>query len=280
MTLPSPQPDAPILLLGASGKTGRRIAARLTARAVPFRAAGRSSQPAFDWQKPVSWPAAFQGCRAAYIAYAPDLAAPGGIDTIGAFAAAAAAAGLQHLVLLSGRGEVEAEACEALVQQAGPAWTILRASWFMQNFSEEFLADGIQAGAVHLPLGAVPEPFIDADDIAEVAVAALTDPARHAGQLYELTGPALLSFAEATQRIGTALGRPLPYIQVPMEAYFAAMAEQGVAPGYIALLRYLFTTVLDGRNASLGDGVQRALGRPPRSFDAFAQAAAAGGAWG
>ncbi len=268
--------DSPILVLGASGKTGRRVVAGLAARNLPIRTVSR---PAFDWQLPATWPAALAGCRAAYIAFAPDLAVPGAIATMAAFTQAAARAGLQHLVLLSGRGEPEAEACEDLVRRAGPAWTILRASWFMQNFSEAFLADAIKAGNVALPIGGVREPFIDADDIAAVAVTALSDPARHAGQLYELTGPALLSFAEAAAQIGAALGRPVNYEQVPAEAYFAGMADYGLAPDYIALVRYLFTTVLDGRNAHLADGVQRALGRAPVGIDAYARQAAAAGAW-
>lgn len=267
---------APILILGASGKTGRRIAARLRQQGVAIREARR---PAFDWQQPDSWGAILRGARSAYIAYAPDLAVPGAIETMAAFARQAAMAGLQHLVLLSGRGEPEAEACEKLVQRAGPAWTILRASWFMQNFSEEFLGDAIRQGAVPLPLGDVREPFIDADDIAEVAVAALLNPARHGGQLYELTGPELLSFPAAIAGIGAALQRDIAYINVPQEDYFAAMAEQGLPAEYIALVRYLFTTVLDGRNESVADGVQRALGRPAKSFADFTAAAAATGAW-
>lgn len=276
MTLPDTD-TAPILILGAGGKTGRRIAARLRQQGIAIREARR---PAFDWQQPETWPAMLHGARAAYIAYAPDLAAPGAIDTMAAFARQAARAGLQHLVLLSGRGEPEAEACERLVQRAGPAWTILRASWFMQNFSEEFLGDAIRQGAVPLPLDGVREPFIDADDIAEVAVAALLDPARHAGQLYELTGPALLTFPEAVAAIGTALKRDIAYINMPMADYFSAMAEQGLPADYIALVRYLFTTVLDGRNESLADGVQRALGRPAKSFAAYTKAAVMAGAWG
>ncbi|WP_428248913.1 NmrA family transcriptional regulator [Ferrovibrio sp.] len=267
---------APILILGASGKTGRRVAARLRQQGIAIREARR---PAFDWQQPETWPAMLHGARAAYIAFAPDLAAPGAIDTMADFARQAALAGLQHLVLLSGRGEPEAEACEQLVQRAGPAWTILRASWFMQNFSEEFLRDAIRQGAVPLPLDGVREPFIDAEDIAEVAVAALLDPARHASQLYELTGPALLSFPGAVAAIGTMLQRDIAYIKVPMEEYFQAMAAQGIPADYAALVRYLFTTVLDGRNENLADGVQRALGRPPRDFTAFGTAAAEAGAW-
>lgn len=185
---------------------------------------------------------------------------------------------MKRLVVLSGRGETEAQRCEAAVQAAGIDWTVLRANWFNQNFSEDFLVDGIRQGQVMLPVGAVPEPFIDVDDIADVAVAALTDP-RHAGQVYELSGPRALTFAQATQEIATATGREIGYTQIPLEDFLGFVASTGADRGYVDLLRYLFTEVLDGRNSSPTDGVQRALGRPPRDFTAFARDVAASGIW-
>src|SRR5262249_58936910 len=110
-------------------------------------------------------------------------------------------------------------------------------------------------GAV--PAGDRPEPFVDVDDLADVAVAALTDD-RHIGQLYELTGPRLLTFAEAVGEIAKATGREVRYVPVSVQEYAAAAAEQGVPSEGIDLLTYLFGEVLDGRNAHLADGVQRA----------------------
>ena len=185
---------------------------------------------------------------------------------------------MRRLVLLSGRGEEEAQRAEQDVMGSGIDWTILRASWFAQNFSENYLLDSVLAGEVILPAGDVGEPFVDADDVADVAVAALTEDG-HVGQLYEMTGPRLLTFAEAVAEIATATGREIRYVQVPAEAYASALAEQGVPAGFVWLLDYLFTTVLDGRNAHLTDGILRALGREPRDFSAYARAAAATGVW-
>jgi uncharacterized protein YbjT (DUF2867 family) len=136
----------------------------------------------------------------------------------------------------------------------------------------------VLAGEVALPAGEVPEPFVDADDIAEVAVAALTRDG-HAGQLYELTGPRLLTFAEAVGEIAAAAGRPIGYLPVPADDYAAAAVRQGVPAETAEMLSYLFREVLDGRNARLADGVQRALGRPPRDFASYARHTAASGVW-
>jgi uncharacterized protein YbjT (DUF2867 family) len=197
---------------------------------------------------------------------------------VGAFAEVAVKSGVRRLVLLSGRGEEEAERGERAVRDSGADLTVLRATWFAQNFSEEFWREQVQSNEVVLPAGDTPEPFVDADDIADIAFAALTDD-RHIGQLYELTGPRLLTFAEAVQEISRAVGREIRYMPISVESFAAAAVEQGV-PGDVAeLLGYLFSEVLDGRNARLTDGVQRALGREPRDFGDYARDAAATGIW-
>ncbi len=268
----------PILVLGATGKTGSRIAALLAAGGHAVRPGTRGGYPAFDWQDPAGWDAVLDGVSAAYVSYFPDLAVPGAADTIAAFAARARAAGARRLVLLSGRGEDEAQRAEDAVRAAGVDWTILRASWFSQNFSESIFVDPIRSGTVALAAGDIPEPFIDADDIAEVAVAALTGDG-HAGQLYELTGPACLTFAEAVAAIAEAAGRPIAYRRITIDQQAAGLAAAGVPADIVALVTYLFGTVLDGRNAQVADGVMRALGRPPRSFADYAIRAAATGVW-
>ncbi len=156
--------------------------------------------------------------------------------------------------------------------------TVVRASWFAQNFSEGFFRDDLLAGEVALPVGDVREPFIDIDDIADVVTAALIDP-RHAGQVYEVTGPRLLTFREAVDEIADASGRVITTVPVTVTAYLTAMTDAGVPQELTELMAYLFTEVLDGRNASIGDGVQRALGRPARDFTEFARTAAAAGAF-
>jgi uncharacterized protein YbjT (DUF2867 family) len=268
----------PILVLGGTGKTGRRVTERLTALGVPVRIGSRSGEPPFDWEKPETWAPALRGVKSVYISYYPDLAVPGAVEVVGSFARLAVNEGVPRLVLLAGRGEAEAELAEQAVRASGADLTIVRATWFMQNFSEDYMIEHILAGAIALPAGDTPEPFVDADDIADVAVAALTDD-KHVGQLYELTGPRLLTFAEAAEEISDATGRDIPYVPVSLEEHAAVAAEQGVPPDVIELLTYLFSEVLDGRNAHVTDGVQRALAREPRDFREFARDAAATGVW-
>lgn len=267
-----------ILVLGGTGKTGHRIVKRLQESAVPVRAGSRSAALPFDWANRATWAPVLQGVGTVYVSYYPDLAVPGAPETVGAFTELAVASGVSRLVLLSGRGEEEAQASERLIQSAGVEWTILRSSWFSQNFSEDYLLEPVLGGEIVLPVGNVPEPFVDADDIAEVAVAALTKDG-HAGQIYELTGPRLLTFAEASAEISTATGRRIEFVQVSPDDYAEALTAEGTPSGVVELLMYLFTTVLDGRNAHLDDGVQRALGRPPRDFADYATDTAATGIW-
>ncbi|MFF4879556.1 NAD(P)H-binding protein [Micromonospora sp. NPDC000668] len=267
-----------ILVLGGTGKTGRRIVERLQESGVPVRVGSRSAGQPFDWADRATWAPVLQGVGTVYVSYYPDLAVPGAPETVGAFTELAVASGVSRLVLLSGRGEDEAQASEKLIQSAGVEWTILRSSWFSQNFSEDYLLEPVLGGEVVLPVGNVPEPFVDADDIAEVAVAALTEDG-HAGQVYELTGPRLLTFAQAIAEISTATGRRIEFVQVSSADYADALTADGVPQGVVELLMYLFTTVLDGRNAHLGDGVQRALGRQPRDFADYATDTAATGIW-
>ena len=270
--------DGITLVLGGTGKTGRRVAEKLAARGIPIRAASRTADPGFDWNDRSSWNAALDGVAAVYITYAPDLAIPGATTAIGAFVEKAVKKGVRRLVLLSGRGEEEAQHCEQIVQNAGAEWTIVRSSWFNQNFSEgEFLGMVID-GAITLPAGDVPEPFIDVNDIADVAVAALTEDG-HTGEVYEVTGPRMLTFTEVSQEISKAAGREVVFVQLPREDFAQAIAETGAPPEIAWLLNYLFDTVLDGRNAYISDGVQRALGRDPIDFAEFARRNAESGSW-
>jgi uncharacterized protein YbjT (DUF2867 family) len=269
----------PILITGGTGKTGRGIVQRLEARGVPVRVGSRSGSPRFDWEDRATWGPALDGVGAAYINYYPDIATPGGIEATGAFAELALERGVRRLVLLSGRGEPEAERAERAVRDTGADLTILRSTWFMQNFSvPEGWLDHVLAGELRLPRGDVPTPFLDVEDIADIAVEALTDD-RHVGELYELTGPRSLTWGEAAEEIAAASGRPVGYAQVSIEQFAAEAAAQGVPAEVIDILTYLFSEVLDGRNSSTADGVRRALGREPRDFAAYARRAAADGAW-
>jgi uncharacterized protein YbjT (DUF2867 family) len=266
------------LVVGGTGKTGRRVVQRLRARALPVRPGSRQSDPPFHWDDRATWGPALLGATSAYVSFYPDLAVPGAAATVGAFAELAVESGVRRLVLLSGRGEEEALRTERAVQEAGGGWTVVRCSWFSQNFSESFLLEPVLAGEVALPVDGVQEPFVDAEDVADVAVAALTDD-RHAGQLYELTGPQLLRFSDAVEEIARASGRPVRFVPVSVAQYASAMAEFGLPSDVASLMTYLFTEVLDGRNAQLADGVQRALGREPRDFRDYARRTAAAGVW-
>ncbi|MEH2608813.1 NmrA family NAD(P)-binding protein [Bradyrhizobium sp. AZCC 1693] len=269
--------ELPILIIGGAGKTGARVNALLRASGVPTLPVSRSTPIPFDWSRPETWPAALAGVSTAYVTYQPDIAVEGAADAIAEVSRLARENGLERVVLLSGRGEPGAQRAEAALQQSGVPWNIVRASWFDQNFSEGYLLDGVLAGEIALPAGAVPEPFIDADDIAEVVVAALTD-RRHAGKAYEVTGPRALTFAQAVAEIAAAAGRPVEYRQVAPED-FAARMRPHAPDDVIELMLELFAVVLDGRNSDVAHGVEQALGRPARDFADYARRTAATGVW-
>lgn len=266
------------LVIGGTGKTGRRVVERLAARGESVRVGSRAGTPPFDWEDRATWAPALHGIARVYVTYQPDLAVPGAAETVGDFARQAARSGVRRIVLLSGRGEEGARRAEEQVAAAGVEWTVLRASWFAQNFSESFLLDAVLAGEVALPADGVREPFIDADDIADAAVAALTEEG-HAGRVYELTGPRALTFAEAVDEIARATGRPLRYVPIPAEAFIDGMRAESAPEDVVWLMNELFTQVLDGRNSAVADGVQRVLGRAPGDFGAYVRAVADSGAW-
>lgn len=269
---------SPVLVIGNNGKTGRRVASRLQALGYATRGVSRSTSPAFDWQDPRSWRAALDGTRSAYVMFYPDLAIPTAEATIRQFVAVAKDAGLEHLLLLSGRGEPGAERAEAVLANSGLDWNVVRASWFMQNFSESFMLDGILNGALQLPAGDTVEPFIDADDIADVAVAALTRPALR-NRLFELSGPRALSFADCAAEISQAVGYPVNYTPIDIETFIQSLRRQGAPEEMTWLMRELFTVVFDGRNAAPTRGVDDVLGRPATDFSEFLRKAIASGAW-
>ncbi len=266
------------LVVGGTGKTGRRVAERLASLGIPTRVVSRSTDIRFDWNDGSTWDAALQDVSAAYVTYSPDLAVPEAPAAIQEFASLANKRGVRRLVLLSGRGEEEAQRCQRIVLDTNADWTIVRASWFSQNFSEAFFLEPLQSGVLALPAGDVKEPFIDVRDIADVVVAAMTE-AGHEGQVYEVTGPRLLTFAEAVTEIAQASGRELLYQQVSADDYAHGMREHQTPEPIISLTRYLFETVLDGRNAHVTDGVQRALGRAPRDFSDYVCETAPTGVW-
>ncbi|HEY0448937.1 NAD(P)H-binding protein [Actinophytocola sp.] len=266
------------LVVGGTGKTGRRVTDRLRARNLPVRAVSRSTEPPFDWSDETTWGPVLDGVDTAYLTFYPDLVLPGAPEIIRAFTTLAVAKGVRRLVLLSGRGEEEAETCERVVQEAGADWTIVRCSWFAQNFSEHFLLPPVLTGEIALPVGSVAEPFVDLDDVADVVVETLTSPG-HDGRVYELTGPRLLTFADVAAEISEAAGREVGHRSVTPEEFVAAATALGVPAEEATMLVELFDRVLDGRNAHVSDDIERVLGRPATDFADYAKAAAATGVW-
>jgi uncharacterized protein YbjT (DUF2867 family) len=266
------------VVIGGTGKTGRRVAERLALAGRPVRIGSRGSAPAFDWAEPAGWAQVLEGARAVYVAYHPDLAFPGAAEAVGALAGVAARSGVRRVVLLSGRGEPGAQAAERELAAAGTEWAVVRASFFAQNFSEGFLVDAVRAGVLALPAGEVGEPFVDADDLADVAVAALLAPDAP-NRVHEVTGPRLLTFAEVAAELSAAAGHEVVYQPVSREEFVGGMVAEGVPADVAGAYGDLFGEVLDGRNASVTDGVGVALGRPPRDFATYAAAAAATGVW-
>jgi uncharacterized protein YbjT (DUF2867 family) len=266
------------LVLGGNGKTGSRVAARLPEDGRPVRIGSRTGDPRFDWADDTTWAPVLRGVESAYISYYPDVSFPGAAECVGAFAKAAVASGTRRLVLLSGRGEPDAEPTEQAVRDSGAEWTILRSSWFAQNFSEHFLLEPVLEGVIALPAADIAEPFIDVTDVAEVAVAALTR-VGHTGQVYELTGPRLLTFADVAAELSRAAGREVRYVPITPVEYAEFAARAGVPAEEIEPLTDLFIRVLDGHNAYLSDDVERVLGRRPRDFADYAHDAAATGIW-
>jgi uncharacterized protein YbjT (DUF2867 family) len=263
------------VLIGGAGKTGKRVHERLARLGVPTRLASRSTPARFDWEDQTTWSGALGNAKAAYLTFYPDLAVPWAAERIGKLAKLGVERGVERLVLLSGRGEHQVWPAERAVREAGVAFTIVRCAWFAQNFSEGHLLEPIRHGELQLPGGSVREPFVDVDDVADVVTAALTDE-RHAGQIYDLTGPRLLSFDEVVREISSVSGRPVRYTPVSSAKYAAILAPQ-LPEADAAFMVELFTHLLDGHNQLLTDGVERALGRKPRDFRDYARGAAS--AW-
>lgn len=281
-TTTAPPRPLSVRLLGGYGKSGRRIAARLDAAGHQVQALSRSSAPRFDWTEAEASARALAGADAAFLAYYPDISFPAAATAVRAVAEAAAAQGVRRVVLLSGRGEPEAEPAEdalrSVATRTGMAWTVVRCAWFMQNFSEHFLLEPVLDGTIALPAGAVQEPFVDLEDVAEVVVAALTARGHH-GRTYDLTGPELLDFEEVARTLTTAVGREIRYVDVTPDAYADAARAAGVPEEEIAPLTELFGRVLDGHNAVLTSDLETLLGRPGGTFAAYARRTAATGVW-
>ncbi len=267
-----------ILVIGGTGKTGRKVVERLNKQGINVRIGSRNAKPSFDWDKPEEWKHALQRMDKVYITFQPDLAVPGAKEAITELTKQAKAYGIKKLVILSGRGEHEAELCEQIVQRSGIDWSVVRADWFNQNFSESFFLDPILAGHVAVPRAETRIPFTDTDDIADVAVKALLED-QYTGKVLELTGPELWSMEEVIKGIAQVTGREIGFHSISLEAYTKMLRDEQVPDAYIWLINYLFTNVLDGRNSSTTNTIQEVLGRPAKQFSDYLRETAATGVW-
>ena len=253
--------NSPILILGGAGKTGRRVATQLDARGVAFRLASRSSTPRLDWYDETTWSTAVQGTDTAYLAPPVD---PTGLAAAARFVESAA-----------GDGQL---ALEDAVKASGLDWTILQPAWFMQNFSETWMYDYVQAGQLRLSTGDGAEAWIDTDDVGDVAALTLLDD-EHVGRTYALSGPRLLTLTEVAAELTAAIGRQVDYLPLDPDEHVTEMVGAGVPPEEAHAIRDLFAVIRLHRSEYISDGVAQLLGRPPRDFADWARAAAAEGAW-
>jgi uncharacterized protein YbjT (DUF2867 family) len=271
-----------ILVTGATGRTGSRVARQLRDAGVPVRAASRSGEVHFDWNDRTTWQPALRQVTGMYLV-STDLGSAKAADDITAFAREAAAAGVRRAVLASvpggdAPGMEDTARAERALGEAGLETTVLRLRWLFQNFSEGFLQEPLLSGDLRLPAGDGTEAFVDAEDIAAVAVTALTEPG-HAGQAYELSGPKLLSFADAVADIAHATGRTIRYTPLTTEAYITEQRALGVPEEWVQLSAGMYDYIGSGAMESVTGDVEKVLGRPPRDFADYAREAAAQGAW-
>ena len=268
-----------ILVLGGNGKTGRRVVQLLEKeKNVSIRIGSRSASIPFDWEKPETWANVVKDIDSIYITFQPDLAVPSAPEIMQNFTELAAQSGVEKIVLLSGRGEKEAQVCEEIVKTKAKNWIIVRASWFNQNFSESIFLEPILAGFVALPRAEVLEPFTDADDIAEVVTEALLNE-KHNGKTYELTGPRLLTFKEAVNEIAEISGKKITFQSLELKEYISMLSEYQVPEDESWLINYLFTEVLDGRNSSITNDIEKILGRKATDFSDYVQKTTQTGIW-
>lgn len=267
-----------ILVIGGTGKTGRKVVERLTGFDKSVQIGSRNGNPSFDWEKPDTWANVLEGIDSVYITFQPDLAVPGARKAIEKFTSVAVESGIKKIVLLSGKGEKEAELCEQAIMNSGVNWTIVRSSWFNQNFSESFFLDPIKTGNVALPKAEIPVPFVDTDDIAEVATEALLDD-KHNGKIYELTGPRQLTFKQAIEEISESAGRNINFDSITMVEYKRLLSDNNVPENYIWLIDYIFTEVLVEQNSVISHDIERVLGRKAKDFSEYTKETAATGIW-
>ena len=268
-----------ILIIGGTGKTGRRVVKHLINKGIEPRIGSRNASPCFDWDNQDTWEDALTGMEKMYVTYYPDLAVPGAKKAIQSLTQTAKQLGVKKTVLLSGKGETEADACEKIVMNSGLDYTLVRASWFNQNWSESFFLEPILSGEVALPLSDVVIPFVDADDIAEVAATVLLDDSYN-DEIIEVTGPESITFKDAVQMISKASSSNLTFHEIALQQYIDDMKQMQVPNDVIWLIGYLFSHVLTNpNNQTVTHDIERVLGRKAKTFSTYAKETAKTGIW-
>jgi ergot alkaloid biosynthesis protein len=271
-----------ILVTGGTGKTGRRLVSELRGKGVECRVASRGATVAegerpFDWTLPESWDGALEGVSTAYLV-APSAVgepAPVMID----FLRRAQKRGVSRFVLLSAAplpaGGPAMGQVHLWLKENAAEWTVLRPSWFMQNFSEgQHLASIQDEDGIYSATEDGRVPFVSADDIATAAMAVLTseDPFNSD---FILTGDRPLSYDEVAERIGMAVGRRISHRRLSSDELAARYRLLGLPPVYAEKLAAMDRAIAEGAEDRTTDSVKFLLGRPPISFDDFVEASAA-----
>ena len=274
-----------ILLTGVTGKTGGATAQALLGKGVPLRAIARNADKAAplkaagielvvgDVSDPAVLAKALSGVDKALMIM------PNGerqLELEKQFIDAAKKAGVKHLVKMSSMEAVaDAKAPIPKIHYAagqylaasGLAWTLLKPNFFMQNFLGS--AGTIkEQGKFFLPMAEGRTVMADVRDIGAVAAEVLTG-SGHAGKSYEITGPEVLSFADAAERFTRVLGRKVEYVHVPMPAYRQTLARFLTNEWHLNAVCELFQEIADGQDLHIADSVQKLTGKPPRSLEQF-----------
>ena len=270
------------LVLGGTGRTGSLVAQKLIERGLNARTASRhGAHVVFDWDDPITHARALDGVDRIYLVTPVMRIKYAG--PVSDFLDLATESGVRHVTYLSTYGsdqappEVDIRAVELdLASRGAFTHSILRPAWVMQNFSDEHLP--VIDGAITVPTRGGTEAFVDAADIAAVAVETLVDPDAHAGAQYAPTGPQSLTVSEVADVIASVIGRPITYNDIDPEAWIGGAIAAGFVPAdYAVMLRWLTGTIISGNGSRPNDDIQKVTGRPPVTFQDFARRNAA--AW-
>jgi uncharacterized protein YbjT (DUF2867 family) len=270
-----------VFVVGAMGNVGSRVAAHLTDVGRAVRAATRwpeaydgPAEPVrFDFTDPGTHAPAVEGAGSAFVMTPADVEA---YPQLIPFMQTAADAGVRRIVLMTAMGvdqapdDVPLRAAELHLEQGDQEHTLLRPNWFMQNFLTYWRGMIEADGVMRLPAAEAETRFIDTDDIAAVAAAALTRDG-HDGQGYTLTGPEAFTYHEAAEVLSDASGRDIRYEPVSDEEARNILTEAGLDAEYAGMLVGLFQNVKAGHAAPVTPAVEQVTGRPPRSLEAFAR---------